>query len=140
MLAGTHARLMTKIKSNSNIYRHKYFTKHLVGAFRKSAWKSDLNNKSSSFWPGSSRIQSASTCTNFQQRQKPQPMMDPERTETLSLPTLSGSHLESKNSGVKLPSALKHAMGIWLAKPAAVTSSREKSTTANQNLKTAGEN
>jgi hypothetical protein len=41
---------------------------------------------------------------------------------------------------MKLPGMLKQAMGIWPLMPAAVTSSREKSTTANQNLKTASEN
>jgi hypothetical protein len=46
---------------------------------------------------------------------------------------------QQETLGVKLPGALKQATGIWPAKPAAVTSSREKSTTANQNLKTADE-
>jgi hypothetical protein len=39
---------MMNIRSKNNIYPHRHFTKHLVGAFRKSPWESDLNNESSS--------------------------------------------------------------------------------------------
>jgi hypothetical protein len=37
-----------KIESKNNLYSHMHFTEHLVGAFGKSARKSNLNHKSSS--------------------------------------------------------------------------------------------
>jgi hypothetical protein len=48
MPARTRVRLMMNIRSKNNIYTHRHFTKHLVGAFRKSPRESDLNNESSS--------------------------------------------------------------------------------------------
>jgi hypothetical protein len=42
-------RLTTKIRSKNSLYPHRHFTEHLVGAFRKSPWESDLNHETSSF-------------------------------------------------------------------------------------------
>jgi hypothetical protein len=39
---------MTKIKSKNNLYPHRHFTEHLVGAFGKSPRESDLNQELSS--------------------------------------------------------------------------------------------
>jgi hypothetical protein len=36
VIAKTRARSMTKIRSKLNLYPHRHFTEHLVGAFRKS--------------------------------------------------------------------------------------------------------
>jgi hypothetical protein len=42
-------RSMTKIGSKNSLCPHRYFTKHLVGAFEKSPRKTDLNHETSSF-------------------------------------------------------------------------------------------
>jgi hypothetical protein len=39
---------MMKIESKNNLYPHRYFTEHLMDAFEKSPWESDLNHKFSS--------------------------------------------------------------------------------------------
>jgi hypothetical protein len=39
---------MTKIGSKNNLYPHMYFTKYLMGTFRKPPWESDLNCEFSS--------------------------------------------------------------------------------------------
>jgi hypothetical protein len=41
-------RSTTKIRPKNILYPHRHFIEHLMDAFRKSAWKSDLNQKSSS--------------------------------------------------------------------------------------------
>jgi hypothetical protein len=41
--AGTRARSTIKIRSKLNLYPHRYFTEHLVGAFEKSPRENDFN-------------------------------------------------------------------------------------------------
>jgi hypothetical protein len=41
-------RLTTEIKSINNLYPHRHFTKHLVGAFRKPPRESNLDHETSS--------------------------------------------------------------------------------------------
>jgi hypothetical protein len=45
VLARTHERSTTEIRSKNSLYRHRHFTEHLVGAFGKSPRESDLNQK-----------------------------------------------------------------------------------------------
>jgi hypothetical protein len=42
--ARTRVGLTTKIGSKNSLYPHSYFTEHLVGAFEKLPWESDLNH------------------------------------------------------------------------------------------------
>jgi hypothetical protein len=49
VLARPHARTTIKIGSKNNLYLHRHFTEHLVDAFRKPPWKSNLNHEFSSF-------------------------------------------------------------------------------------------
>jgi hypothetical protein len=46
--ARTHARSTIEIISNNSIYPHRQFTEHLVSAFGKSPWESNLNRVSNS--------------------------------------------------------------------------------------------
>jgi hypothetical protein len=48
MLARSRKRLTTKIRSKNNLYPHRHFTFHLVGAFGKLPPESNLNKESSS--------------------------------------------------------------------------------------------
>jgi hypothetical protein len=48
VLAQPQARLTMKTGSKNSLYPHRHFTEHLVDAFGKSPWKSDLNHESSS--------------------------------------------------------------------------------------------
>jgi hypothetical protein len=67
VLARLHARSTTKIDSKNSLYHHRYFTKHLLGAFGKSQRESDLNHESSSLlirWlKSTTRIQPATIHT-----------------------------------------------------------------------------
>jgi hypothetical protein len=47
MLARPRAKSTMKIGSKNNLYPQKHFTEHLMDAFKKPPWKSDLNHKTS---------------------------------------------------------------------------------------------
>jgi hypothetical protein len=47
--ARTRARSTIKIESNNNLYPYRYFAEHLVCAFGKTLWESDLNYETLSF-------------------------------------------------------------------------------------------
>jgi hypothetical protein len=61
---------MTKIESKNSLYPHNHFTEHLMGAFGKSSWKSDLNHKSSSLFNRWLKNYTCNTLQQFTQNQR----------------------------------------------------------------------